>query len=278
MIPKLESCVQALRNGVHARAHPRRPHPARAPARVLHPRGHRHDGGPMSDVNALDLDAACKLDAEHVMQTYGRHPGRVRARRGHAALGQRGQRVPRLPRRARGHVARSRASRGRRLRSPTRRARCCTCRTCTSTRCSPSSAERLDLLLTSATGTPGRVFFANSGAEANECAIKLARRYGQTNGGPGPVPRALRVQLVPRPHAHHARGDRAAAEAGDVPAAAGGLPPGRVRRPRRAGAAMDERVCAVLLEAVQGEGGVQPAPPGLPRGGRAGSATSVRRC
>ncbi|MGZ6966581.1 MAG: aminotransferase class III-fold pyridoxal phosphate-dependent enzyme, partial [Acidimicrobiia bacterium] len=39
----------------------------------------------------------------------------------------------------------------------------------------PQLAERLDLLLTSATGTPGRVFFANSGAEANECAIKLAR-------------------------------------------------------------------------------------------------------
>ena len=28
------------------------------------------------------------------------------------------------------------------------------------------------------------MFFANSGAEANECAIKLARRYGQSNGGP----------------------------------------------------------------------------------------------
>ncbi|MGZ4804521.1 MAG: aminotransferase class III-fold pyridoxal phosphate-dependent enzyme, partial [Acidimicrobiia bacterium] len=47
----------------------------------------------------------------------------------------------------------------------------------------PRLAERLDLLLTSATGTPGRVFFANSGAEANECAIKLARRYGQQHGG-----------------------------------------------------------------------------------------------
>ena len=28
------------------------------------------------------------------------------------------------------------------------------------------------------------MFFANSGAEANECAIKLARRHGQANGGP----------------------------------------------------------------------------------------------
>ena len=48
------------------------------------------------------------------------------------------------------------------------------------------------------------------------------------------LPRALRLRLVPRPHAHHARRHRPAAEAGDVPAAAGGLPPGRVRRRRRA--------------------------------------------
>ena len=36
----------------------------------------------------------------------------------------------------------------------------------------PHVAARLDALL----GGGGRVFFANSGAEANECAIKLARR------------------------------------------------------------------------------------------------------
>ena len=36
----------------------------------------------------------------------------------------------------------------------------------------PRVAERLNALL----GGGGRVFFANSGAEANECAIKLARR------------------------------------------------------------------------------------------------------
>ena len=42
-------------------------------------------------------------------------------------------------------------------------------------------------------------------------------------------------------------------------------------------AAMDERVCAVLLEPVQGEGGVQPAPAATSR--RCGRcATSARRC
>ena len=51
---------------------------------------------------------------------------------------------------------------------------------------------------------------------------------------PRALPRDLRVRLVPRPHARHARRDRSAAEAGDVRAAAVGLPPGRVRRSRRA--------------------------------------------
>src|SRR5215211_5995906 len=44
----------------------------------------------------------------------------------------------------------------------------------------PQVAARLNARL----GGDGRVFFCNSGAEANECAIKLARRYGQTHGGP----------------------------------------------------------------------------------------------
>ena len=39
-------------------------------------------------------------------------------------------------------------------------------------------AERLVELL----ATPARVFFANSGAEANECALKMARRYGNAQG------------------------------------------------------------------------------------------------
>ncbi len=47
MIPKLESCVAALRNGVRQRAHPRRPAAARAAARILHPGGRRNHGAPV---------------------------------------------------------------------------------------------------------------------------------------------------------------------------------------------------------------------------------------
>ena len=44
----------------------------------------------------------------------------------------------------------------------------------------PEVATTIDALITGETGdeTVGQVFFCNSGAEANECAIKLARKWG----------------------------------------------------------------------------------------------------
>lgn len=126
----------------------------------------------------------------------------------------------------------------------------------------PQLGERLDLLLTSATGTPGRVFFANSGAEANECAIKLARRHGQANGGPD------RYHVLSAWNSFHGRTLTTLAATGQPQKQETFQPlPSGFRQVEFAdvdalAAAMDERVCAVMLEAVQGEGGVQPAPPG----------------
>ncbi len=126
----------------------------------------------------------------------------------------------------------------------------------------PRLAERLDLLLTSATGTPGAVFFTNSGAEANECAIKLARRYGQQHGGPG------RFHVLSAYNSFHGRTLTTLAATGQPQKQETFEPlPEGFRQVEFAdlgalAAAMDERVAAVLLEAVQGEGGVQPAPPG----------------
>jgi acetylornithine/N-succinyldiaminopimelate aminotransferase len=126
----------------------------------------------------------------------------------------------------------------------------------------PRLAERIDRLLTSATGTPGRVFFANSGAEANECAIKLARRHGQTHGGPE------RFHVLSAYNSFHGRTLSTLAATGQPQKQETFQPlPTGFRQvafadPDALAAAMDERVCAVLLEAVQGEGGVQPAPPG----------------
>ncbi len=126
----------------------------------------------------------------------------------------------------------------------------------------PRLAERIDLLLTSATGTPGQVFFANSGAEANECAIKLARRYGQSSGGPE------RYHVLSAYNSFHGRTLTTLAATGQPQKQETFQPlPSGFRQVEFAdvdalAAAMDERVCAVLLEPVQGEGGVQPAPPG----------------
>jgi predicted acetylornithine/succinylornithine family transaminase len=122
----------------------------------------------------------------------------------------------------------------------------------------PQLAARLDALL----GGNGRVFFANSGAEANECAIKLARRYGQTHGG------RERYHVVSTYGSFHGRTLTTLAATGQPQKQETFQPlPSGFRLVPFAdadalAAALDERVCAVLLEPVQGEGGVNPAPPG----------------
>jgi predicted acetylornithine/succinylornithine family transaminase len=117
---------------------------------------------------------------------------------------------------------------------------------------------RIDELL----GGDGRVFLANSGAEANECAIKLARKYGQLHGGPE------RYHVLGAYRSFHGRTLMTLAATGqpEKHEAFQPLPPG-FRHVSFAdidelAAAMDERVCAVILEAIQGEGGVWPAPDG----------------
>jgi acetylornithine/N-succinyldiaminopimelate aminotransferase len=122
----------------------------------------------------------------------------------------------------------------------------------------PQVAATLDRLL----GGDGRVFFANSGAEANECAIKLARRHGQLHGGPE------RYHVVSAYGSFHGRTLTTLAATGQPQKHEAFQPlPSGFRHVAFADCdalevALDERVCAVLLEPVQGEGGVHPAPPG----------------
>ena len=123
----------------------------------------------------------------------------------------------------------------------------------------PLVAARLDALL----GGGGRVFFANSGAEANECAIKLARRWGQTNFGPE------RFHVVSAWGSFHGRTLTSLAATGQPQKheAFQPLPEGFRHVPfgdlPDLEAALDERVCAVLLEPLQGEGGVVEPPAGF---------------
>lgn len=120
----------------------------------------------------------------------------------------------------------------------------------------PRLAARLDALL----GGGGRCFFANSGAEANECAIKLARRWGQSHGGPA------RHHVISAYGSFHGRTLTTLAATGQPQKQETFQPlPSGFRQvlfgdADALAAALDERVAAVLLEPVQGEGGVNPAP------------------
>ena len=121
----------------------------------------------------------------------------------------------------------------------------------------PEVATTIDALITGETGaeTLGQVFFCNSGAEANECAIKLARKWG----GRG---RHVVVSAYGSFHGRtlatlHATGQPAKHEVFWP------LPEGFRHvawcDPDALEAALDPSVSAVLLEPVQGEGGVNPA-------------------
>jgi acetylornithine/N-succinyldiaminopimelate aminotransferase len=115
----------------------------------------------------------------------------------------------------------------------------------------PATAARIDRLL----GGGGQVFFCNSGAEANECAIKLARKWGgrgkfgvisafgsfhgrtlATLHATGQPSKHEAFQPLPEGFRHVALNDLDALEA-----------------------AISPEMAAVLLEPVQGEGGVFPA-------------------
>jgi acetylornithine/N-succinyldiaminopimelate aminotransferase len=118
-------------------------------------------------------------------------------------------------------------------------------------------ATTLDRLIGDGAPAGGQVFFANSGAEANECALKLARRFGghgryvvvsaygsfhgrtlATLHATGQPTKHEPFQPLPAGFRHVAWHDLDALEA-----------------------ALDPTVAAVLLEPIQGEGGVNPATP-----------------
>jgi acetylornithine/succinyldiaminopimelate/putrescine aminotransferase len=116
-------------------------------------------------------------------------------------------------------------------------------------------ATDLDRLVGDGEPAGGQVFFCNSGAEANEAAIKLARRYG----GPG------RHVVVCAFQSFHGRTLATLAATGQPQKwdAFQPLPEGFRHvvwnELDELEKALDETVAAVLLEPVQGEGGVNPA-------------------
>lgn len=104
-----------------------------------------------------------------------------------------------------------------------------------------------------------RIFFANCGAEGNEGAMKLARKYGVSKA-------PTKYKIISADESFHGRTfDTLAATGHDYyHVGYGPLSPGHVLLPygdiKALEAQMDDDVCAVLLEPIQGEGGVHVPP------------------
>jgi acetylornithine/N-succinyldiaminopimelate aminotransferase len=117
-------------------------------------------------------------------------------------------------------------------------------------------------------GPPGKVFFSNSGAEANEAAIKVARRYAKLHKG------EQAVEIVAAEGGFHGRTLATLAATGKpqlhptfapLPAGFSHVPYGDADA---LAAAVGPDTAAVLLEPVQGEAGIRVPPPGYLRAAR----------
>lgn len=128
-------------------------------------------------------------------------------------------------------------------------------------------ATQLAAKLVELSGLGGKVFFCNSGAEANEAAIKLARKWGSQNGG--------RYEIVTFRKGFHGRTLATVAATAQAWCQEGydPLPVGFAYADyndlESVKAAVNEKTVAVMVEAVQGEGGVTPADPEFLKGLRA---------
>ncbi len=111
-------------------------------------------------------------------------------------------------------------------------------------------------------GFPGKCFFCNSGAEANEALIKLARRFGEVAPRANGEPRREIVTFTGSFHGRTTGGMAATAQA-KIKAGFGPLMPGFKHLPFNDVAALragvGEDTVGVLLEPVQGEGGIHVA-------------------
>ena len=118
--------------------------------------------------------------------------------------------------------------------------------------------ERLADLLVDATFAD-TVFFTNSGTEAAELAIKMARKYHYDLGAP-------REEIIAFEGAFHGRSTGAIAAAGSekMTKGYGPLMPGFKQLPfgdhEALRAAISDKTCAVIIEPIQGEGGIRTLP------------------
>ncbi|MCJ8337008.1 MAG: aspartate aminotransferase family protein [Pseudomonadales bacterium] len=128
-------------------------------------------------------------------------------------------------------------------------------------------ALRLAQKLTEATFAD-KVFFCNSGGEANEAAFKLARKYSYDNFGPH------KHEIISFEQSFHGRSLFTVSVGGQkkyregfepVPAGITHLPFNDIEALK---AAISERTCAVVMEPIQGEGGIINADPAFVKAAR----------
>ncbi|HOV13719.1 MAG TPA: aspartate aminotransferase family protein [Spirochaetota bacterium] len=104
-----------------------------------------------------------------------------------------------------------------------------------------------------------KVFFCNSGAEANEGAIKLARKFGKANGG------EKKYQIITMKNSFHGRTITTLSATGQTKYQKGfepmteGFTYVELNNIKELREKFNENVCAVIIEPVQGEGGINPA-------------------
>ena len=114
-----------------------------------------------------------------------------------------------------------------------------------------------------------RVFFTNSGTEAIEGALKAARKYSFTKYG------AERYEIIAMNHSFHGRSMGAVSVTGNAhyrepfEPLIGGVKFADFNDLESVKAAVTEKTCAILMETVQGEGGIYPATPDFLNGVKA---------
>ena len=196
MIPKVDCCVEAVRSGVESRQHPGWARHPLHPDRIIIQSGRRYDVPVRKKRgNMTYRRTQGRRNSTYVMNTYGRFPIALDRRRGRHGMGCRGQEVHRP-----------------RLRH--RRATAWATITRSSVDAITAQAHKLMHVSNLFTTEPmvwaakklvekthlnGKVFFANSGAEANEGAIKLARKYSFDKYGEG------RYKIVTLVNSFHGR-------------------------------------------------------------------------
>lgn len=119
----------------------------------------------------------------------------------------------------------------------------------------PVQADLAELIVEKIVTRPGKVFFANSGAEANDGLIKLARRFGLATG---------RYEVITFKDSFHGRtiGSMSATAQAKIHEGFDPLLPGfryvEANNLEAVKAALNDKTVAFLLEPIQGEGGINP--------------------